>query len=43
VWWHGKAGDLAADELGMASLQPSDVIAKLPAARRLWSEVDYTR
>jgi NAD(P)H-hydrate epimerase len=43
VWWHGRAGDLAAEELGMASLQPGDVIAQLPAARKFWSKVDYTR
>ena len=34
VWLHGRAGDLAAAELGEYSLTPSDLIAYLPRAFR---------
>lgn len=34
VWLHGRAGDLAAAELGEYSLAPSDLICRLPLAFR---------
>ena len=34
VWLHGRAGDLAAAELGEYSLAPSDLICRLPRAFR---------
>lgn len=34
VWVHGRAGDLAAEELGRRALLASDVIAALPRAQR---------
>ena len=34
VYAHGLAGDLAADELGMDGMTPSDLIARLPLAWR---------
>lgn len=34
VWWHGKAGDLARDELGEVCLIASDLLTYLPAAYR---------
>ena len=32
AWLHGRAGDLAAEELGEYSVTPSDIISRLPAA-----------
>lgn len=32
AWLHGRAGDLAAEELGEYSVTPSDIISHLPAA-----------
>lgn len=35
AWWHGRAGDLARDELGEVCLIASDLLNYLPAALRL--------
>lgn len=32
VWLHGRAGDLAAEQLGEYAMTPSDLLGKLPAA-----------
>ena len=32
AWLHGRAGDLAAEDLGEYSVTPSDIISRLPAA-----------
>jgi NAD(P)H-hydrate epimerase len=34
VWLHGRAGDLAAEELGTYAMTPSDLLLYLPKALR---------
>ena len=34
VWLHGRAGDLAAEDLTAYAMTPEDVIGRLPAAFR---------
>ncbi len=38
VYAHGKAGDLAAEEMGQASLTAGDILAKLPEVLRAWEQ-----
>ena len=34
VWLHGRAGDLAAREVGLWGMTPSDLLDRIPAALR---------